>query len=223
MNQLVTKVGAILLLLFSSESVVFGRNVCTLQQFAKFPSYCKNSDAISITTKNNASTIEIPILSREETRERGLSLYSKNGPHKDSTFIAGQSEAGSFNLFSTSKGNVVGSFLDLKQHTVSQILIPINGTQIMSVTPSSQFDFERTGDVIPKGELEFNPEVFRGNNNTRRRTNENNGDIIDVMVVWTKKAECFHARQSKSCTVNENTKDQMKVKILQRYFCECLH
>jgi len=186
----------------STCNFVLDRDVCTLQDFTKCPSYCTaSSKAISFTTNNASAGVEIPVLRRKTDPKIGISSDASKRTREDSThFISGQSNTGIFNLFSTSKGNVVGSFVDLNENTVSQIRIHSNGTQMISTSSSLEFDNETDAEIV-----DLNP--LKGE--SHRRTNEDNDVEIDVMVVWTKKAECLNARQIISCTVNARTKDLM--------------
>jgi len=187
----------------STCSLVLDRDVCTLQDFTKCPSYCAaSSNTISFTTNNAPAGVEIPVLIRKKNQKIGTFRDNSNSRRENSThFISGQSDAGIFNLFSTSKGNIVGSFVDLNENTVSQIRIHSNGTQMISTTSSLEFDNEIDAEIV-----DLNP--LKGE--SRRRTNEDNGVEIDVMVVWTKKAECLNARREISCKVNAITKDFMQ-------------
>jgi hypothetical protein len=53
---------------------------------------------------------------------------------------------------------------------------------------------------------------LRGYNQTenRRRLFDDSGSTIDVMVVWTKAAECGNAGMSSGCTLNANTENKMR-------------
>ena len=57
-------------------------------------------------------------------------------------------------------------------------------------------------------------EISMKGHNLLRRLSQNNqyndgGDTIDVMVVWTKKAECGNSGLPSSCTLSEKTKSNM--------------
>ena len=53
---------------------------------------------------------------------------------------------------------------------------------------------------------------LRGYNQTenRRRLFDDSGDTIDVMVVWTKAAECGNAGLNSGCNLNANTESKMR-------------
>ena len=53
---------------------------------------------------------------------------------------------------------------------------------------------------------------LRGNNQTenRRQLFDDSGSTIDVMVVWTKAAECANAGLNSGCTLNANTESKMR-------------
>jgi hypothetical protein len=72
---------------------------------------------------------------------------------------------------------------------------------MISTTSSLEFDNEIDAEIV-----DLNP--LKGE--SRRRTNEDDGIEIGVMVIWTKKAECLNARREISCTVNAITEDFMQ-------------
>jgi hypothetical protein len=113
----------------STYSLVLDRDVCTLQDFTKCPSYCAaSSNTISFTTNNAPAGVEIPVLIRNTGTNIGTFRDDSNSRRENSThFISGQSDAGIFNLLSTSKGIFVESFVDLNENTVYQICIHSNG------------------------------------------------------------------------------------------------
>jgi len=137
---------------------------------------------------------------------------------KKNSFTSGEDTDGSMiNLLYNPDGNLVaGSIVDVSQDTVIQIGIDSEGNRVVDITSSS--DFPPEADPIEEFEVDDMFDIGGGNRllfnsvptatNTTRRTDT--GDVtIDILVVWTEKAECKNAGLNDDCNVNDSTKDIM--------------
>jgi len=137
-------------------------------------------------------------------------------PTSNNIFLSGEDEDGSaINLLRKPNGNIVGSVTDLVHNTVMQIGEDINGDTVIDIIPTSEFPPEAEPNDLyaikdksgeKKKRLLFDT---THDPNVSRRVNTGDVTIIDVLVVWTRYAECMKATGSRDCTVNDNTKDIM--------------
>ena len=135
-------------------------------------------------------------------------------------FWSGQDEQGnSFNFARGKRGNIAGSFTNFATGDVYQFGTDADGSPVVHTIPSDLFpeeaDPEDGGaelDVggggarnLLRGAVE---NIFTENQHSDGRKLEV-GDQIDVMVPWTKKAECANSGLSQGCTLTDQTYDAM--------------
>jgi len=120
-------------------------------------------------------------------------------------FMFGEGENGStLNLLQTPDGQLFGSITDTVGDTVTQIGVDADGNNYVDITPTSEFPPEAepsdTLGLMAAG-IPFKERFL--SDATRRVSNAE--VIIDVLVVWTKNAECAHSREETECQVNNKT------------------
>ena len=145
-------------------------------------------------------------------------------------FWHGESEDGSsLNYLKDTAGNVCGSVVDVAEGMVYQIQTELDGSTTVTMTSSNNFDEEEEalGDQDEVGERKLQSSVERDsdgtpvftihnpnlshnveeqtNNSSRRNLYDDRGGNLDVMVVWTMKAECLHSGLAEGCMVTEAT------------------
>ena len=146
-------------------------------------------------------------------------------------FWHGESEDGSvLNYLKDSKGNIRGSLVDLAEDMVYQIHTDLDASMMVTITSSSNFDPEKNPedlDEVGGRELQSNIErdfnaspmstthnPKNSNDHTQEQLNElsaqkapydDSGGNLDIMVVWTLKAECNNSNMSEGCTLTEAT------------------
>ena len=115
---------------------------------------------------------------------------------------------------------------------ICQIAPDANGEGEIKCTPESAFDKEEEALVAPEEDEEadsgtrhlgfgYTPSnttyAMRGSANqgadNQRRLYDNSGANIDIMVVWTKEAECLNSGLIKTCTLTSTTETNMRGRI----------
>ena len=123
-------------------------------------------------------------------------------------FMFGEGKnASTLNLLQTPNGQLFGSITDTVDDTVTQIGVDADGNNYVDITPTSEFPPEAEA-FDPLGLMDGIPFKERFLSSTTRRVS--NAEVtIDVLVVWTKNAECAHSKLETKCQVNNNTMQSM--------------
>ena len=123
------------------------------------------------------------------------------------------SDGSSFEYIRGPDGSVFGSIVELEEEAVYQISANADGLPFVTVTNSSDFvdqapEGERRrllrgpmADSLDLPQLDQVPPSHRGLSD--------NGDVLDVMVLWTAKAECRNSGLSAGCTLTATTTANM--------------
>lgn len=101
-------------------------------------------------------------------------------------------------------GAIAGSIVDPDTGMVHQF-IGEEGELEFTSTPSS--DFPDEAEPLEDDELEQEEALVESNNSV------SDGSVIDVMVLWTKDAECINAGRSWPCSLSSSTLRKMRAKI----------
>lgn len=101
-----------------------------------------------------------------------------------------------------SKGIYFASIVDESEGMIYQISPDASGVLTTRATRSGDFDpeLDPPNEDISEGERE---------NNTRKLQTDD-GSVLDVMVLWTKKAECLNSGLPKGCSLTEITRNNMQ-------------
>jgi len=107
----------------------------------------------------------------------------------------------------------VASIVDEKNALVYQIFPDVHGNEIVRKTGANDFppeiDPPDEDDVTKiEGENRLLQNVPEGVRNL-----QDDGSILDVMVVWTKQAECHNSGLAKGCTVDSTTMNNIRALI----------
>ena len=207
------------------------------------PPSCINSDSITLDIPHDAMkrsfkkvgtskpSGDIPYVSTSPGSNLPPSLYS---------YWSGEdsSDGSTFNFVQDEEGNMAGSMVDLTNHNVLQIHNQ-NGSNIVTITASEDFAPEGDPEHEPVPEqLERNlhqttleeststgssneqikflsPSQHIENNQSmsRRKLYDDNGGNLDIMVIWTKSAECNAAGLSSGCTLTPQTESSMMARV----------
>ena len=132
----------------------------------------------------------------------------------ENVFLSGEEENGSsINLLRKPDGQIIGSMTDVIEGTVTQLKVDMDGINSVEIIPSSDFPPEADAVVELVPNKEAPPQRFLFDTlkipNVTRRVNIASMITIDVLVLWTKNAECKYATEDRSCTRNNGTKEQM--------------
>lgn len=165
---------------------------------------------------DNATNLVLPIdtnravhVGSDKTIESSDSRMLKK---KKSTFISGESTDGSFNLYQAPSGAMAGSIIDLRKNTISQVKMSSSGKRYAKTRNMTSFPEERDSFELPTeiSDANFGVET----STTTRNGSGDQGDILDIMVPWTKQAECWNAGfEDGVCDVDEDTKEMMEALI----------
>jgi hypothetical protein len=178
--------------------------------FDALPLDCDEQDAI---------TIELPD-GRSKIFGRARSTPPGRGRENSPAYWFGQDELGDpLNYVRGKNGTIAGSFVDMAASQVFQFGTGADGSPTIVITATE--DFPPEGDAVMPGSggraLQVEEEsttptrpdstnVLRGMTRSQdqpgRRLGDDLGGNLDVMVVWTKKAECKNIGLSDSCQLS---------------------
>ncbi|GFH58231.1 hypothetical protein CTEN210_14707 [Chaetoceros tenuissimus] len=171
--------------------------------------------------------------SKKKKKKKGSSMVEDavddSSPIIEKTFLAGEDANGNFvGIVKRNDGKMVGSMVDVENSEIVQITYDDDGKMHALVKSVDEFPPEghaHTEDMNEESSFQkpFYPErflhssksafEFASSNMTNmisRNTAEDENTIIDVLVAWTQKAECFESGKSADCSVNDKTKEKME-------------
>jgi|AntRauTorckE5430_2_1112549.scaffolds.fasta_scaffold03512_3 hypothetical protein len=184
-------------------------------------------------SRHSGSAKDNLFLPREEENDSSI-----NPTSEQNLFLSGEEENGSsINLLRKPNGQIFGSMTNVNDDTVMHIRVDVNGTNVVEITPSSEFRpeadavFEVEPSVLPSDEPSVlpsdEPSVLQTSRSAPPQSNSgerllfdrvakpsvtrrvNTFVTIDVLVLWTKDAECENARVGSGCTRSTYTKGVM--------------
>ena len=136
-------------------------------------------------------------------------------------------DGSTFNYVQDGANNMAGSLVDIENDVVMQFKVE-NGNQTVIITNSSSFPPEYHHDInkrmlsIASDEKQSNEQPsqakkapshssnLRGGKRTTRSLYDDNGGNLDIVVVWTKRAECRNAGLDADCTLTQETQTAMQ-------------
>ena len=132
--------------------------------------------------------------------------HEDNGKRKG---FGGQdfSDGSSFQYIRDKNFKLFGSLIDLEESTVTQFSVDALGNQVIKVTPSGDFPPEEDDEEVD-GDRRYLEEIssrnLRGASTptASRQLDDIGNTIIDVMVLWTKEAECAQSGITTGCFLN---------------------
>jgi len=199
---------------------------------ANFSAGCNEAQEISFHLSHDTTTT-FKMRTPKKTKSRGGEVQP------DTTFMSGEDEYGSsINLICKHDGTIIGSISDVVGGTVFDIKVDDDGDNVIYAKLDSDFPPEADPKVIeiprlrerflldPMGNENrpqssandhnsvlgaISPQISSQVDNSRRR--EETVTTIDVMVVWTRKAECRNMDRSNNCTPDEESTLAMQHRI----------
>ena len=196
--------------------------------FQDLPSSCDATDELKIELPNG----KIKTLAKVRSTMAGL------GRPDSLAYWYGQDASGNtMNYVRSKSGKVFGSYVDLGTAEVHQFRVDENGEQIVKTTATR--DFPPEAKPLENVEEDEGPAYY---NNTRalalsrgtaygdgvlrgmvkrqvsgeqqtRRLGDDNGGNFDLVVVWTKKAECKNAGLSNCQSLSSSSSEAMRALI----------
>ena len=171
--------------------------------------------------------------SRKKKKKKNSSMdedgVDESSPIIEKTFLTGEDANGNFvGIVKRNDGKMVGSMVDVENNEIVQITYDDDGKMHALVKSVDEFPPEghaHTEDMDKEDSFQkpFHPERFLHSSNSAlefsssnmtnlisRNTAENENTIIDVLVAWTRKAECSQSGKSADCSVNDKTKEKME-------------
>ena len=110
------------------------------------------------------------------------------------------------NFLQSRRGQSIrGSIVDTEKALVYQLFPDAEGRQIVRVRPSDSFPDELDPHDDEIGSLRKNKKV----DHEGGRHFQDGNAIMDIMVLWTKKAECANSNLPQGCTLSSNTYENM--------------
>jgi hypothetical protein len=193
----------------------------------EFPMDCIAAQELSVIISNKSIMFSVKV-GKELALANDDTESSTNDRRANNMYIfADHANGSAINIIRKSSGQMIGSIIDVEQGVVMQIRIDSEGNNFVHVTPSS--DFPPEADPIDESpppppasinemtnQRDLSQSSSKGvtggsatHDTVQRNTNET-PITIDVMVLWTKKAECANAGFSSNCSVNVSTAEQME-------------
>ena len=199
------------------------------------------AESINVQTHHGITISFKRVLSTKKNR-RTSNREKLNIRHstKNHIFWHGESiDGSSLNYLIDSKGNVRGSLVILKEDAIYQLHSQADGSMIVTITPSTDFDAEleppaienhmiydrrtlynSTSTLVERNSNRL-PSIRISNPNlshdvqdewdvsSARALYDDSGGNLDIMVLWTENAECENAGLSRNCKLSSTTYDYM--------------
>ena len=149
----------------------------------------------------------------KEDNQRSTGIGIDGAMHADSFFHGSTSEGdATINRVTYNKGKTKGSIIDTKKGKIIQFSSDEQGNLLVTSTGANDF-----GDEIDPVDEETPDRVDTDNTKQNRlghgRNLQDDGSILDVMVVWTKKSECRESNLPKGCILTSTTEDNIRALI----------
>ena len=197
---------------------------------------CSNEsddDGFIAIVKNGKKSAFKVTKSKKKKRKKNSSMaedtVDDSTPIIEKTFLTGEDANGNFvGIVKRNDGKMVGSMVDVENNEIVQITYDDDGKMHALVKSVDEFPPEghaHTEDMDKEDSFQkpFHPERFLHSSNSAlefsssnmtnlisRNTAENENTIIDVLVAWTRKAECSQSGKSADCSVNDKTREKME-------------
>ncbi len=174
---------------------------------SSLPDSCELQDTLTIENILNGLK---KLFNRIMSYTREENLFSKG---LNFTYWYGEDadDGSTFNYVKDESGHILGSLVDVTNHNILQFYID-DGIQTVVITNSSDFPPEieidpPVGTIVDKPREDFLFPVSTEELTTS--TYDDNGGNLDVLVVWSRAAECENSRLSSSCEVTDKTLSSM--------------
>ena len=195
------------------------------------PEDCQSSNLVSIDIPHQSTTRSFKKIS---TRHSKISSRSSSAEGKGNVgywYGEDSNDGSSFNYIQDENGNIAGSLVDITNNTVMRFQIE-NGTPTVIITDSADYppemdppneaDHMDDRNLYKVSRKDSSSSSFK--NNLRNQIEFSNsstsggsrslyddlGGNIDVMVVWTKEAECGASGLPSTCTITSDTTNTMQ-------------
>jgi len=168
---------------------------------------------------NFANLADVNVLYVQLFSDERMQTFTKQ---EDDALTAGDQTSYWFGVSGNSTMNVIDMGID-EDTGHSQIYASVNnGDKIYHISPNhvlSEVVETNTADYLPEVEPYFDPmddipqdlDIF--DNGDNRLLQQVKASVIDVMVVWTVRAECRSSNLNQNCDVNGNTQKNMRALI----------
>ena len=191
---------------------------------------CASADQVSIRIEGNTSTFNI--LMSEEILKPPTMINGNmdNDRSTQSLYLYGEDEnsGSTINILQTSDRRVVASINNDMDGTITQIGYDADGNAVADVKSVSDFPPEADAQrplttkktnvphqnpserlLMPSNDENQFRRTSRKNPDSRRTNAGDDGSQLDIMVLWTKKAECQLSGRPDGCSVSSITTSRM--------------
>ena len=201
---------------------IFSTAVGQIKPFMKVLSHDENdTERGKIDTSDIKTSLEeFELMSVQLYDDSEKMKFKRSNVTKRSYFHGEDSKGSTFNLLEKSGCDgeriFVGSVVDVKDDIVHKIIRNDRGETIVRSMPSSEFreinEDKRSsyGYDLTKANAEHADAEKRRKRPKNKKVYKQSIDVIDVMVVWTKHAECKNSLLSEGCNLTNVTTDNMK-------------
>ena len=186
---------------------------------------CDTADQVSIFLENNTTTFTLRKVEQIRKRSDDERVKGRVSANK-SVFLYGEDEnsGSTINILQTSDRRVVASINNVVDGTITQIGYDADGNAVADVKSVSDFPPEEDSPLplanqsqrkLHKHRSEKLKIPFHKKNkdeidsNIRRTNAGDDGSQLDIMVLWTKKAECQLSGRPDGCSVSSITTSRM--------------
>lgn len=193
------------------------------------PLSCEDSDVIMMDIPHDGSK---RFFSKTSTTATTQKDESSSSPRYSSWVGEDESDGSMLMFVQDEEGHMSGSMLDLKNDHVVHLRTQEDGSYNAVITPSSEFPpgkdpkspppdvSQRKLVVSEQDPLSTETKSNQQNHmslpykaldeNSSRSLLDDSGGNLDVMVVWTKSAECANSGLSEGCTLTDSTQANME-------------
>ncbi len=202
------------------------------------PERCADSNIISIDIPHDGTKRSFKKVKNTPRRLEKMEWATKSTSYwygEDAT------DGSTFNYVQDEDGNIHGSLIDISSHSVMQFAVE-DGNPTVIITDSSSFGPEidppndEEEDFGEERNLSTTTDIKESNTQLRQSTtrrsylrrnslsstkqeqdnrvlNDDSGGNLDIMVVWTRKAECKNYGLDEGCTLSASTSAAMEAQI----------
>mmetsp|Transcript_11755 Transcript_11755/g.17849 ORF Transcript_11755/g.17849 Transcript_11755/m.17849 type:complete len:595 (+) Transcript_11755:45-1829(+) len=201
------------------------------------PERCEESEIVSVDIPHDGTKRAFKKVKSKSRKQK----EEENNKNKSFGYWYGEdgTDGSTFNYVQDEDGNIHGSLIDISSHSVMQFSVE-DGIPTVTITDSSDFRPEidppnedediEDRNLLSDTTLESTVGVhqpgrsyLRMKNSPLKKQNQDqqgsralyddSGANLDVMVVWTKKAECKNYGLAEDCDLSDQTKAAMEAKI----------
>jgi hypothetical protein len=154
-------------------------------ELGNLPKACDKSDFITVTNEVTGKS--------KQFQKKRVSKPGLSGKKVKYWYGEDPADGSAFNYIRVPGDRIFGSLVDLTENTVSQFSVDADGQMVVTTTASQDFPPEADtsqddGRLLTVSSPPFT--ILQGNQDRELETGDT---VLDVLVVWTKNAECSNS------------------------------